>query len=325
MKFLKYLWRIIKATKSLIVATLCVLSLVLNLLIASGGLAFRMASSAYEAVTGSRSVATRHADEIANLSIELADERRLKRELTGEVSDLSTGLVGERRLNRELRSEIVELGAHVALQKTVARKTAVTLSDRANEIADLGVELTNERRLKRELRSEIVGLGDHVAVQKAAVRTTAAVISDRAKTMATRGTRAMVAKAVPYFGTAVIVGVTAMELSDLCQTIKDMNALKRVFEPGAEPDEREVRICAMRVPTRQELWEAAKNSPAQAWEAAAELTPTLEELQSIEIPDIDWDEYWASTAKSAEDWWAYSADGATQSWDGMKRWWNSEY
>ncbi|WIY26121.1 hypothetical protein [Parasedimentitalea psychrophila] len=239
-------------------------------------LAFRMASSAYEAVTGSRSVATRYADEIVNLSIELADERRLKRERTGEVSDLSTGLVGERRLNRELRSEIVELGAHVA-------------------------------------------------VQKAAVRATAAVISDRAKTMATRGTRAMVAKAVPYFGTAVIVGVTAMELSDLCQTIRDMNALKRVFEPGAEPDEREARVCAMRVPTRQELWEAAKISPAQAWEAAAELTPTLEELQSIEIPDIDWDEYWASTAKSAEDWWAYSANGATQSWDGMNRWWNSEY
>lgn len=276
MNSIKYLWRVFSAAKLAILASLFILSMGFNLLIASGGIAFRIASSAYEAVTGSRSVASRHADELAELSADLAGERRLKRELSGEVAELSAGITGERRLNRKLRNEILELGAQAALQKV-------------------------------------------------AVENTAEAISSRAKTTATRGAKAMIPKAVPYFGTAVIVGVTAMELKDLCQTIRDMNALKRVFEPGEEADAREVSVCSMRVPTRQELWVAAQDSPAQAWQAVAELTPTLEELRSIEIPDINWAEYWATTTKNAEGWWAYSADGAVQSWEVVKSWWNSDY
>lgn len=255
MKLLKFTWRTLKTAKLIILVSVLALTLMTNLLIASGGIAFRAATKAYETVTGSRSVATRHADEIAGLRADLDYERRL---------------------NRELRGEVAELGAQAA-------------------------------------------------VHRAAVRDTAEAITGRAQTSASRGAKAMVPKAVPYFGTAVIAGVTAMELNDLCQTIKDINALKKAVDPEAEPDDREVSVCSMRVPTRQELWEAAKRSPAQAWAAIAELTPTLEDLQAMEAPDIDWAAYWEATSKSAEDWWAYSANGAANSWDGVKRWWNSEY
>ena len=42
----------------------------------------------------------------------------------------------------------------------------------------------------------------------------------------------MPGEAVPYLGTAVIVGVTAREIGDLCATLKDISALKRAFNPS---------------------------------------------------------------------------------------------
>ena len=53
----------------------------------------------------------------------------------------------------------------------------------------------------------------------------------------------MPSEAFPYLGSTVIVGVTALEISDLCATLKDMPALKRAFNPSFQQSEQELEVC----------------------------------------------------------------------------------
>jgi hypothetical protein len=46
-------------------------------------------------------------------------------------------------------------------------------------------------------------------------------------------------------------------------------------------------VCALKVPTAGELWTAALAAPGEAWSAAREHVPTLEDLRSMEWPKVD--------------------------------------
>ena len=56
-------------------------------------------------------------------------------------------------------------------------------------------------------------------------------------------------------GTTAIVGITALELRDLCETAKDMDALNRALNPDEATDVDETSVCSIAVPTRKELQE----------------------------------------------------------------------
>ena len=107
----------------------------------------------------------------------------------------------------------------------------------------------------------------------------------------------MAGEALPWVGTAVIVGVTTLELRDLCQTITDMNELKRAFDPTLVSDENQRTVCSMEVPSRQELWEATTSSPQRAWEQASAVMPTMDDIRSIDLSDIDWAAYKTSVGQ----------------------------
>lgn len=188
-----------------------------------------------------------------------------------EVADLSDDLVNERRANRKLQGEV----------------------------ADLSDDLVNERRMAAGLRGQldeatqkVVSFrGKRMAVSEA-VELTADTIDARATRTATRSVGSVFGEAVPYFGTAVIVGVTALEVKDLCDTLKDMDALRQAFNPDLAPSEESTTVCALEIPTREELWASVKASPRAAWEKARELTPTLEEIRSVDLPDLSDHAYW---------------------------------
>ena len=60
-------------------------------------------------------------------------------------------------------------------------------------------------------------------------------------------------EAAPLIGTAAIVGITALELRDLCETAKDMDALNRALNPDEATDVDRTAVCSIAVPTREEL------------------------------------------------------------------------
>ncbi|WP_171237653.1 hypothetical protein [Ruegeria sp. HKCCA5763] len=184
----------------------------------------------------------------------------------------------------------------------------------ANETKTLQKDFAHQKKLNRELKSRVTSLsGDLAALRlttldastqkmvvhkgkrtsaKAAVLSTTALISKRAAATAKRSAGSVVGESIPYAGTAIIVGVTALELYDLCETIKDMNALSRAFDPSLEPNDDQATVCSMKVPTHDEVWTAAREKPAQTLAAAKEALPTMDELRSIELLDIDWEAHW---------------------------------
>ena len=121
----------------------------------------------------------------------------------------------------------------------------------------------------------------------------------------------MPGEAIPWLGTSVIVGVTALELYDLCATIKDMNELKNAFNPSASTSDEELTVCSLEVPSKEDILLAVKNSPSAAWEKAKDITPTLEEIKATEMPDFSswWDEKQKNTNDLSEK---------------ISKWWNEE-
>lgn len=249
-------WRPIRLTVRFLSVLMLIFSLGLNIAFFVGGTIYAAASSAFDAVTGLKSVATRHSDEVTDFSKRINTERRLKHELQSKVAGLSENLRIEKQASRQLRNKLDE--------------------------ATLGV---------------IAYRGSKVTAARA-VADTRGRIAKRASVSATRNVGSMFGEAVPWIGTSVIVGVTAMELYDLCEMTRDMNELHRAFDPDVTLSEDKNEVCGMRVPTKEEVWQEAKSSPQNAWNgtkkvwrSAADTMPSLEEVQAFDLPDIDWDNY----------------------------------
>ena len=96
--------------------------------------------------------------------------------------------------------------------------------------------------------------GKKVTVAQAVGSTTSGVKRRAAKTAA-KSVSAMAFEAAPFIGTAAIVGITALELRDLCETAKDMDALNRALNPDEATDDGQTSVCSITVPTKEELQE----------------------------------------------------------------------
>ena len=296
---------VLRAVRLAIFGGLLAASLALNIAMFVGGQVYAAASAVYDTVTGTRSVATRNAAEIAELSNDLNAERQARRELQdeaadasrviasqrAEIADLADELDLERQTQRQLRGEVAEVTEEVASQRAINRQLR-------GEMSELSEDLLLARRQVTEGASQVVSYrGQRMAVSEA-VGETADRISNRARISATREIGSMAGEALPWVGTAVIVGVTALELKDLCDTITDMNELKRAFDPSLAPDENQQTVCSMEVPSREELWEAVRSSPQRSWELAASYTPSMEDIRNMEMPDIDWAAYRSAAGQS---------------------------
>lgn len=77
---------------------------------------------------------------------------------------------------------------------------------------------------------------------RAKVTRTASTVANRAAKTATREVAAMPGEALPFVGTAVIIGATALELADLCLTIKCMTELQNALNPGFTTPEDQILV-----------------------------------------------------------------------------------
>jgi len=113
-----------------------------------------------------------------------------------------------------------------------------------------------------------------------------------------RNVSSIAAESLPAIGVTAIVGVTALELRDACEAIKDVQELNLAFNPGSAPLEDASTVCSLEVPSADELRASVKRYPGQAWESARAYTSTLPTIDKIEI---DWTAYFA-TVKAGADW-----------------------
>ena len=110
-------------------------------------------------------------------------------------------------------------------------------------------------------------------------RTTNAAVSRtvaRSAHAAARVVATAPAKALPYIGTAVVVGAAAWEIKDLCDTIRDMKEIQREIDPSESHAEVERRVCGMEPPTQGEILLQIKTLPLHAWQRSREFLTDLD-------------------------------------------------
>ncbi len=168
------------------------------------------------------------------------------------------------------------------LEKELAEKTAKL---EAEKVARIAAEAE-----KMALKTELTGLraGKKVMIDGAektveeAVALTTSRVRNRTVKLAAADLSATAGQAIPWIGVGVVVAATAYDLDMSCQTMKDMKALEQALDPTAVDDGDVSQVCGMKVPTADEVWEAVKASPGQAWNAAASV---LSGLPSV-MPDL---------------------------------------
>ena len=158
-----------------------------------------------------------------------------------------------------------------SLSDDLARKEA-KIAGLSDEVASLRAAKKVPYRGQRRLLSE-------------AVEDTATRVSRRTVSGAARNAGSVVAEAIPFAGIAVLLGVTAWDLKDSCDTMKDLHELEKAFNPGATSTPETEKVCGLKVPTKDEVWEVVKSSPRNAWLTAKGYLPDLPELK---LPSIDW-------------------------------------
>lgn len=105
----------------------------------------------------------------------------------------------------------------------------------------------------------------------------------RSAVAATRAVATAPAKAFPYLGTAVVVGVTALEIRSYCKTIRDMNLIQKEIAPTEAYSEDERTVCGMEAPTRDDIWNHIKKEPLHMWNRSRDFLPDLDPI----LPHIE--------------------------------------
>lgn len=229
-----------------------------------------------------------------------------------DLQRLTKELDEQKRVNRALKAEVAEKA-----------------KNNADEIALLTSKLDAEKRISRELRGEAADLSESLALASATNARVAARVTDvservgyRMKKAASRETAAMYGEAIPYWGVAVIVAATALELKDLCDTAIDMTELKLALNPDQAPNKEDLTLCSVELPTRSEIATFAKETPGKAWESAKASMPTLDEMKNFEFPDVDWSAY-GTSIKDKTSAMGSSVGEATQAkWLQLQNWYN---
>ena len=244
-------------------------------------------------------------------SAKLITEKKIKRELSTQLTTTSAELALEKKASIDLKSQLGRASQNLTAERQAKRLLQSKMTTQAGE---LGAEKTSNRILKSRYNDILAGLvtfkGEKVALKKA-VAQTSEQIGKRSARSAARNVASMPGEAIPWIGTAVIVGVTSLEIRDLCLTMKDMTELQRAFDPSFTTNDDDLKVCAVKVPPKEEIMAAVKASPSKAWEIAKEATPSLEDIKGMEMPDI-------------KDWWE-TGEGAVSDFGGkVGTWWSKK-
>lgn len=97
----------------------------------------------------------------------------------------------------------------------------------------------------------------------------------------------LVGKAIPYAGTVVSVADVGLDVAMTCDLMKEMDALQLALLPNEVTGAETSKICGMKVPSADEVWQMVKSSPAQAWNASRAVLTSLPDHMP-DLPEISW-------------------------------------
>lgn len=209
-----------------------------------------------------------------------------------------------------LRSALVPLGFELTDKHKGLEKRYEILKGSHNKLNTdhKKLEASHTEISKKHNMLEIESARKAEAVQKASRR-----MADRSVVGATRNIASLPGESIPLIGTVLIVGVTAWDIHDFCENLKDLNKLNDVFKYQRED---QTQVCGIKVPTNEEVMVKASENWREAYEVAvneinkaAKFTQNHTERIEETVPKIPpimaWEEIeerYHYSVKRIEDW-----------------------
>lgn len=160
-----------------------------------------------------------------------------------------------------------------ALELVAAKTTGDLMTVRGRHKAETSALKKTNARLTRQLdNAAFVRFRGQTRTVKSAVSETTNRVSRRIARATARSTGSVAAESIPYVGIGVIVAVTAWEIQDACETMKDLHELNVAFDPNAGNDPDHAEVCGAQVPSKEEIITTVKESPGKAWDSATQWT-----------------------------------------------------
>lgn len=197
-----------------------------------------------------------------------------------EVVTGATSVISSMKHNLDQKSKrVASLSDEVGKKTKKVNSLSQVVSQKNKKIASLSDEVLALKKITLvTYRGEPRKLSDVVS-------DTTRRVSRRTTGMAARNAGSVVGGGIPVLGIAVVVGVTAADISDSCANIKDLKELEQAFNPEQGIDSDLSEVCGLTVPSKEEVWSAVKSSPGKSWAAAKRYVPDLPEFSML---SIDW-------------------------------------
>ena len=272
-----------KTSRNIVLVILLVISLLWNATTLSLGVLSTVISAAYEAVTGVKTVGAQLVSkkaEVAAVRGELSAAKLAASRAEGTAIGRGLTLAREKAANTELRSEAKAAAQLASRLEGRAIGTALVLERERVAKAALQTELASLRTGRK-----VIVDGVEMTAEQAVLQATKRVRTRTAK-LAVTDLSATFGQAIPWIGVSVVVAATAYDLKSACDTMRDMRGIEVAFNPSSLDDADVERVCGLRVPSEEEIWEGIKASPGMAWDAAKSVLASLPPMP--DMPEFTW-------------------------------------
>ena len=260
-----------------------------------------LVSNTIEAVGGAKTVYSKlttkvkvQEGKITTLSNDLTDKNKKLKVANNKITKQS--------------NKIIKLGGKVKnLESSIAKKFAL-LKVRNNELKVANGTIDGLTHLSG---AKLVKYRGNIKPALSVIDDTTIRIFRRTAARATRDVGSLAAQSIPYIGIAALVGATAWDLKDSCDTVKDIQELKKAFKLKLDDEN---KVCGIKRPSVTEVWQSVKKSPSAAWKKAQEFLPDLPDFSNT----------WSSIKNIMPNLPSFSpAWEKTKELLNPKKWWNS--
>jgi hypothetical protein len=187
------------------------------------------------------------------------------------------------------------ISAVAGTTSTVMGRSNTKNLDLTTENTRLRADLDVEKRRASSLGAENARIRNVDAVtfrgRSTTIKEATQEVLDRTMTRTTRSTIANVSsipgESIPFYGIAIVVAATSYELKAACDNMTDLYDLQVALDPNTARSDDRSAVCALQVPTKQEVWAGIKQSPQIAWDKSiTTLGSVTDSVKNIDTPEF---------------------------------------
>lgn len=187
------------------------------------------------------------------------------------------------------------ISAVAGTTSTVLGRSNAKAGNLAANNAQLKTDLDRERRRATKHVAENARLRNAAAVtyrgQTTTAKQAAQGVIDRTMTRTKRSILTNAAsipgESIPFFGIGIVLAATTYEFRTACANMTDLYELQVALDPNTARSEDRSAVCALQIPTKEEVWNSIKDSPKDVWEGSiVALENVADEVNKINTPDF---------------------------------------